>query len=145
MLMFSCVCVCVDVIGCIRVASVQSEPGQQNLLIQPPLGRKRGLRQVGAKPDLCSWRPSGAQLILRCFSCSCDAPCCPSRRMSRGAGPERGCRRPAGASSPRTNRWVTAHRPSSLCLCVTECVWLFLKKTYPALQITRTKSQILKS
>ncbi|TWW63953.1 Protein unc-80 -like protein [Takifugu flavidus] len=28
-----------------RVASVQSEPGQQNLLIQPPLGRKRGLRQ----------------------------------------------------------------------------------------------------
>ncbi|KAJ8256018.1 hypothetical protein COCON_G00198820 [Conger conger] len=29
-----------------RVASVQSEPGQQNLLMQPPLGRKRGLRQV---------------------------------------------------------------------------------------------------
>uniref|UniRef100_A0A3Q3N760 Unc-80 homolog, NALCN channel complex subunit n=1 Tax=Mastacembelus armatus TaxID=205130 RepID=A0A3Q3N760_9TELE len=29
-----------------RVASVQSEPGQQNLLIQPPLGRKRGLRQI---------------------------------------------------------------------------------------------------
>lgn len=29
-----------------RVASVQSEPGQQNLLIQQPLGRKRGLRQV---------------------------------------------------------------------------------------------------
>ncbi|TKS64882.1 Protein unc-80 -like protein [Collichthys lucidus] len=29
-----------------RVASVQSEPGQQNLLIQPPLGRKRGLRQL---------------------------------------------------------------------------------------------------
>ncbi|GCB69332.1 hypothetical protein scyTo_0001037 [Scyliorhinus torazame] len=28
-----------------RVASVQSEPGQQNLLIQQPLGRKRGLRQ----------------------------------------------------------------------------------------------------
>ncbi|XP_048124538.1 protein unc-80 homolog isoform X5 [Alosa alosa] len=28
-----------------RVASVQSEPGQQNMLIQPPLGRKRGLRQ----------------------------------------------------------------------------------------------------
>ncbi|MGH0120633.1 UNVERIFIED_CONTAM: hypothetical protein FKN15_009998 [Acipenser sinensis] len=28
-----------------RVASVQSEPGQQNLLVQPPLGRKRGLRQ----------------------------------------------------------------------------------------------------
>ncbi|RXM34171.1 Ribulose-phosphate 3-epimerase [Acipenser ruthenus] len=27
------------------VASVQSEPGQQNLLVQPPLGRKRGLRQ----------------------------------------------------------------------------------------------------
>uniref|UniRef100_A0A673NQR8 Protein unc-80 homolog n=1 Tax=Sinocyclocheilus rhinocerous TaxID=307959 RepID=A0A673NQR8_9TELE len=32
-----------------RVASVQSEPGQQNLLIQPPLGRKRGLRQVSAQ------------------------------------------------------------------------------------------------
>ncbi|XP_045074431.1 protein unc-80 homolog [Coregonus clupeaformis] len=29
-----------------RVASVQSEPGQQNLLNQPPLGRKRGLRQL---------------------------------------------------------------------------------------------------
>ncbi|XP_072303133.1 protein unc-80 homolog isoform X5 [Eucyclogobius newberryi] len=29
-----------------RVASVQSEPGQPNLLIQPPLGRKRGLRQL---------------------------------------------------------------------------------------------------
>nr|XP_055069097.1 protein unc-80 homolog isoform X7 [Misgurnus anguillicaudatus] len=29
-----------------RVASVQSEPGQQNLLIQPPLGRKRGVRQL---------------------------------------------------------------------------------------------------
>uniref|UniRef100_A0A1A8J8A7 Unc-80 homolog n=1 Tax=Nothobranchius kuhntae TaxID=321403 RepID=A0A1A8J8A7_NOTKU len=29
-----------------RVASVQSEPGQQNLLIQPPLGRKRGIRQL---------------------------------------------------------------------------------------------------
>ncbi|XP_077449787.1 protein unc-80 homolog isoform X19 [Stigmatopora argus] len=29
-----------------RVASIQSEPGQQNLLIQPPLGRKRGLRQL---------------------------------------------------------------------------------------------------
>ncbi|XP_016129167.1 protein unc-80 homolog [Sinocyclocheilus grahami] len=29
-----------------RVASVQSEPGQQTLLIQPPLGRKRGLRQL---------------------------------------------------------------------------------------------------
>ncbi|GLD67397.1 protein unc-80 homolog [Lates japonicus] len=29
-----------------RVASVQSEPGQQNLLLQPPLGRKRGLRQL---------------------------------------------------------------------------------------------------
>lgn len=29
-----------------RVASVQSEPGHHNLLLQPPLGRKRGLRQV---------------------------------------------------------------------------------------------------
>ncbi|XP_004376433.1 protein unc-80 homolog [Trichechus manatus latirostris] len=29
-----------------RVASVQSEPGQQNLLIQQPLGRKKGLRQL---------------------------------------------------------------------------------------------------
>ncbi|RVE75230.1 hypothetical protein OJAV_G00014730 [Oryzias javanicus] len=29
-----------------RVASVQSEPGQQNILLQPPLGRKRGLRQL---------------------------------------------------------------------------------------------------
>lgn len=29
-----------------RAASVQSEPGQQNLLLQQPLGRKRGLRQV---------------------------------------------------------------------------------------------------
>uniref|UniRef100_A0A8D0H2X6 Unc-80 homolog, NALCN channel complex subunit n=1 Tax=Sphenodon punctatus TaxID=8508 RepID=A0A8D0H2X6_SPHPU len=29
-----------------RVASVQSEPGQQNLLLQQPLGRKRGLRQL---------------------------------------------------------------------------------------------------
>ncbi|XP_063286017.1 protein unc-80 homolog isoform X12 [Pelobates fuscus] len=29
-----------------RVASVQSEPGHQNLLIQQPLGRKRGLRQL---------------------------------------------------------------------------------------------------
>ncbi|XP_038644467.1 protein unc-80 homolog isoform X4 [Scyliorhinus canicula] len=28
-----------------RVASVQSEPGQQNLLVQQPLGRRRGLRQ----------------------------------------------------------------------------------------------------
>uniref|UniRef100_A0A3Q2ZNL7 Unc-80 homolog (C. elegans) n=1 Tax=Kryptolebias marmoratus TaxID=37003 RepID=A0A3Q2ZNL7_KRYMA len=32
--------------GNLSVASVQSEPGQQNLLIQPPLGRKRGLRQL---------------------------------------------------------------------------------------------------
>lgn len=39
-----CVCVC-----SYRVASVQSEPGQQNLLIQPPLGRKRGLRQVRSR------------------------------------------------------------------------------------------------
>ncbi|KAE8580428.1 hypothetical protein XENTR_v10024429 [Xenopus tropicalis] len=29
-----------------RVASVQSEPGHQNLLVQQPLGRKRGLRQL---------------------------------------------------------------------------------------------------
>uniref|UniRef100_A0A6I8NR22 Unc-80 homolog, NALCN channel complex subunit n=1 Tax=Ornithorhynchus anatinus TaxID=9258 RepID=A0A6I8NR22_ORNAN len=29
-----------------RVASVQSEPGQQTLLLQQPLGRKRGLRQL---------------------------------------------------------------------------------------------------
>lgn len=42
---FHCV-LFVHLIGCTRVASVQSEPGQQNLLIQPPLGRKRGLRQV---------------------------------------------------------------------------------------------------
>lgn len=42
---FCCV-LFVRLIGCTRVASVQSEPGQQNLLIQPPLGRKRGLRQV---------------------------------------------------------------------------------------------------
>lgn len=39
--------VSVCVIDSTRVASVQSEPGHQNLLIQPPLGRKRGLRQVG--------------------------------------------------------------------------------------------------
>ncbi|KAG8432649.1 hypothetical protein GDO86_017045, partial [Hymenochirus boettgeri] len=32
--------------GLSRVASVQSEPGHQNLLIQQPLGRKRGLRQL---------------------------------------------------------------------------------------------------
>lgn len=32
-----------------RVASVQSEPGHHNLLLQPPLGRKRGLRQVRGK------------------------------------------------------------------------------------------------
>ncbi|KAJ0009452.1 hypothetical protein NQD34_001154 [Periophthalmus magnuspinnatus] len=37
--------VCVDLYFS-QVASVQSEPGQQNLLIQPPLGRKRGLRQL---------------------------------------------------------------------------------------------------
>lgn len=42
---FRCV-LFVHLIGYNRVASVQSEPGQQNLLIQPPLGRKRGLRQV---------------------------------------------------------------------------------------------------
>uniref|UniRef100_A0ACB8G0C9 Protein unc-80 n=1 Tax=Sphaerodactylus townsendi TaxID=933632 RepID=A0ACB8G0C9_9SAUR len=29
-----------------RVASVQSEPGHHNLLLQQPLGRKRGLRQL---------------------------------------------------------------------------------------------------
>ncbi|XP_041433158.1 protein unc-80 homolog isoform X13 [Xenopus laevis] len=29
-----------------RVASVQSEPGHQNLLVQQPLGRKRGIRQL---------------------------------------------------------------------------------------------------
>uniref|UniRef100_A0A671LGV2 Protein unc-80 homolog n=1 Tax=Sinocyclocheilus anshuiensis TaxID=1608454 RepID=A0A671LGV2_9TELE len=40
-----CLCVCPLVLFC-RVASVQSEPGQQTLLIQPPLGRKRGLRQL---------------------------------------------------------------------------------------------------
>ncbi|XP_075463304.1 protein unc-80 homolog isoform X20 [Ascaphus truei] len=34
-----------------RVASVQSEPGQQNLLIQQPLGRKRGLRQGTFSPS----------------------------------------------------------------------------------------------
>uniref|UniRef100_A0A6I8RAH8 Uncharacterized protein n=1 Tax=Xenopus tropicalis TaxID=8364 RepID=A0A6I8RAH8_XENTR len=32
--------------GLSRVASVQSEPGHQNLLVQQPLGRKRGLRQL---------------------------------------------------------------------------------------------------
>uniref|UniRef100_A0A3P9LJM9 Unc-80 homolog (C. elegans) n=1 Tax=Oryzias latipes TaxID=8090 RepID=A0A3P9LJM9_ORYLA len=32
--------------GHLSVASVQSEPGQQNILLQPPLGRKRGLRQL---------------------------------------------------------------------------------------------------
>lgn len=42
---------CASVLGLMlstsnRVASVQSEPGQQNLLLQQPLGRKRGLRQV---------------------------------------------------------------------------------------------------
>lgn len=46
MCVYANVCVCVRLIPYIRVASVQSEPGQQNLLIQPPLGRKRGLRQV---------------------------------------------------------------------------------------------------
>lgn len=44
-----CMGVCVRLIGRTRVASVQSEPGQQNLLIQPPLGRKRGLRQVSMR------------------------------------------------------------------------------------------------
>ncbi|XP_063286012.1 protein unc-80 homolog isoform X7 [Pelobates fuscus] len=34
-----------------RVASVQSEPGHQNLLIQQPLGRKRGLRQGTFSPS----------------------------------------------------------------------------------------------
>ncbi|KAI2663401.1 hypothetical protein H4Q32_011921 [Labeo rohita] len=38
--------VCLSPVLFCRVASVQSEPGQQNLLIQPPLGRKRGLRQL---------------------------------------------------------------------------------------------------
>ncbi|XP_041433168.1 protein unc-80 homolog isoform X24 [Xenopus laevis] len=32
--------------GLSRVASVQSEPGHQNLLVQQPLGRKRGIRQL---------------------------------------------------------------------------------------------------
>lgn len=48
-----CVFVCVHLIAHNRVASVQSEPGQQNLLIQPPLGRKRGLRQVWTSPFVC--------------------------------------------------------------------------------------------
>ncbi|KAE8580439.1 hypothetical protein XENTR_v10024429 [Xenopus tropicalis] len=34
-----------------RVASVQSEPGHQNLLVQQPLGRKRGLRQGTFSPS----------------------------------------------------------------------------------------------
>ncbi|XP_041433155.1 protein unc-80 homolog isoform X11 [Xenopus laevis] len=34
-----------------RVASVQSEPGHQNLLVQQPLGRKRGIRQGTFSPS----------------------------------------------------------------------------------------------
>ncbi|XP_073489623.1 protein unc-80 homolog isoform X7 [Aquarana catesbeiana] len=34
-----------------RVASVQSEPGHQMLLLQPPLGRKKGLRQGAFSPS----------------------------------------------------------------------------------------------
>ncbi|KAE8580433.1 hypothetical protein XENTR_v10024429 [Xenopus tropicalis] len=37
--------------GLSRVASVQSEPGHQNLLVQQPLGRKRGLRQGTFSPS----------------------------------------------------------------------------------------------
>ncbi|XP_041433166.1 protein unc-80 homolog isoform X21 [Xenopus laevis] len=37
--------------GLSRVASVQSEPGHQNLLVQQPLGRKRGIRQGTFSPS----------------------------------------------------------------------------------------------
>ena len=50
-----------------RVASVQSEPGQQNLLIQQPLGRKRGLRQVSS-PDGAG-EASGEREALFNFYC----------------------------------------------------------------------------
>lgn len=58
---------CVRLIGCARVASVQSEPGQQNLLIQPPLGRKRGLRQVrtGPYPDAVSTLGFSKRLFVK--------------------------------------------------------------------------------
>ena len=46
-----------------RVASVQSEPGQQNLLLQLPLGRKRGLRQVR------TWGVNKPSLLLFEFGC----------------------------------------------------------------------------
>lgn len=60
----ACVCVyiCIYLIHCTRVASVQSEPGQQNLLIQPPLGRKRGLRQVRTStPSFLLHIPKGTE------------------------------------------------------------------------------------
>ncbi|XP_059906860.1 protein unc-80 homolog isoform X1 [Gadus macrocephalus] len=63
-----------------RVASVQSEPGQQNLLIQPPLGRKRGLRQL-RRPLL---------------SIPKNEP-----RVGRGLD----CPPPGGAPSPRPAPW----------------------------------------
>lgn len=62
-----CVCVCLFMTDCIRVASVQSEPGQ-NLLIQPPLGRKRGLRQVWTSPFfMCPMCPCNLMALSMCY------------------------------------------------------------------------------
>lgn len=63
-----------------RVASVQSEPGQQNLLLQQPLGRKRGLRQVRTravhKPSLlrCDlvWLFLDVAVWTRCVGVTCS-------------------------------------------------------------------------
>lgn len=113
----------VPVIGCTRVASVQSEPGQQNLLIQPPLGRKRGLRQVSVTllTQYLLTQPHTDSLFG-----SCGAPCCPSQKMSHAADRERGSRQPAGASSPRTNHLVICVRD---CECVVgQGEWIFVEK-----------------
>lgn len=105
----------VPLIGCTRVASVQSEPGQQNLLIQPPLGRKRGLRQVSVT---LLTQYLQRQLYTDPLFGSCVAPCCPSPKMNHAADRGRGSRRPAGASSPRT---------SHLVICVHDCECLLVE------------------
>ena len=116
---FHCV-LFVHLIGCNRVASVQSEPGHQNLLIQPPLGRKRGLRQVNITFPWVDKQAHGwvGGFITGPLFGSYVAPCCPSRKTNLVADLEHGSRRRAAASSPRTNRWV---------MCVRDCVCLVVK------------------
>lgn len=115
------ICVWLHVYMFYRVASVQSEPGQQNLLIQPALGRKRGLRQVSWIRTACYTQKLfcldvRAPLLIPIYlwMCSCVAPCCPYRRCPQSlvVAVEQDFPPHAGVSNQRTDHWVT------LCVCL---------------------------